>query len=98
MRALAIVSMAGGVSGAALLAPARGAALTVTKIADTSTAIPGGSGNFTSFDPRPAAFGLYPATFVASGEGGQLGMYAWNGGTSLLKVADTSSAIPSGSG
>lgn len=65
-----------------------------TKIADTNTAIPNGSGNFTSFD-RPS---ILNGVVAFNGNGNsQSGIYSSSGGT-LSTVADLSTAIPSGTG
>lgn len=66
-----------------------------TKVADTDTTIPGGAGSFTTFDV-PSLDGGYVA-FKGQGSDSQDGVYTYIG-TSLAKVADTSTAIPSGSG
>ncbi|NIA07447.1 MAG: PEP-CTERM sorting domain-containing protein [Actinobacteria bacterium] len=79
-----------------LVAPglAEAATWTFTKVVDTSTAIPGGGGNFTdfyapSFDAGDVAF---------NGDGvSKSGIYTYIGG-SLATVSDTSSPIPGGTG
>ena len=69
------------------------------KIADTATAIPGGSGTFTAFTGNPSLSGDSVA-FLGSGLGGQQGVY----GASVsavgppIKIADTNTAIPGGTG
>jgi sugar lactone lactonase YvrE len=75
------------------------------RIADTFTAIPGGTGNFTSFvpgnpiAPNPSISGNKVA-FFAAGSDGQQGIYA--GDFSVqgppIKIADTATAIPGGTG
>ncbi len=77
------------------------------KIADTATAIPGGTGNFTAFgadqshpiDPVMSGDRL---AFVGSGSDGQHGVYTVGVNAppqaGLVRLADTLSAIPSGSG
>lgn len=61
-----------------LSAPVRSnAGLTFVDVADTSTAIPGGSGKFTGFG-IPAIIGSYIA-FDGTGSGGQQGIYSWSG-------------------
>jgi hypothetical protein len=66
------------------------------KIADTATAIPSGSGNFTAFPQHPTMSGDNVA-FLGTGAIGQQGVYrAVNGPP--IKVADTTTAIPSGTG
>ena len=71
------------------------------RVADTSTAIPGGSGNFTGFTrpgipPNPIISGDN-AVFYGAGSGGQQGVYARING-SLRRIADTTTAIPGGTG
>jgi hypothetical protein len=70
-------------------------------VADTSTAIPGGSGNFTGFTrpgipPNPIISGDN-VVFYGAGSGGQQGVYARING-SLTRIADTTTAIPGGTG
>ena len=71
-------------------------------LADSTTAIPGGTGSFTSFSPSPAlppnpciSFGN--VAFFGAGSGGQQGIYAVLAGT-LTKIADLNTAIPNGTG
>lgn len=65
------------------------------KIADTTTAIPGGSGNFTAFSAAPSLSGDN-VVFAGTGAGAQSGVY----GTSLgaisppFKIADTTTTMP----
>ena len=77
------------------------------KIVDTSTAIPDGSGNFTAFGsdqshPVDPVMNGDRLAFVGSGAGGQSGVYTL--GVSAppqagpVRLADTSSPMPSGSG
>jgi hypothetical protein len=75
------------------LAPAQ---FVLTKVADTNTAIPNGSGNFTGFTP------LYgPATsqgsvaFYGTGVGGQNGYYIQTNGV-LFRAVDTNTPAPGG--
>jgi len=73
------------------------------RIADTATAIPGGTGNFTSFfptDPHAPAIGSTSVAFFGAGSGGQQGIYGASVTTQdpPIKVADTATAIPGGSG
>lgn len=63
-------------------------------VADTSTAIPGGSGNFDSFGTASLSGGN--VAFRGGGVG-QLGIYATAGG-SLLTIADLATSIPGGTG
>src|SRR5204863_9561432 len=72
------------------------------RLADTTTAIPGGNGNFTSFPGGPAIDGSEVA-FIGNGSGAQQGLYTVavlsppQAGP-LLRLADTTTAIPSGNG
>ncbi|GJM15644.1 MAG: hypothetical protein DHS20C13_09710 [Thermodesulfobacteriota bacterium] len=68
---------------------------TLGLVANTSTPIPGGSGNFTSFF-NPVSLGGIVA-FRGSGSGGQTGIYALIGGI-LVSVVDSNTPIPGGSG
>lgn len=72
------------------------------RIADLNTAIPGGAGNFTAFTlgtesspPSVAANGA--VAFFGAGGNGQQGIYA-QVNSSLVRVADTGTAIPAGTG
>jgi hypothetical protein len=76
------------------------------RIADKSTAIPGGTGNFTSFIPQepvapnPSISGNKVA-FFGAGSGGQQGVYVRNYVAipqEPIKIADTTTAIPGGTG
>ena len=73
------------------------------RIVDTATAIPGGSGNFTSFVPgnpvAPAVDGTSVA-FFGAGSGGQQGIYSASVTVpgNPVKIADTAMAIPDGTG
>ncbi len=68
---------------------------TFTKIADTNTPIPDGSGNFTGIG-NPAISGG-TVGFLGSGSGSQQGIYTGTGGT-VAKIADTNTLTPNGSG
>ncbi len=92
-----------GIYTVAVLAPPQVAP--PLRVADTATAIPGGTGNFTAFGsdqahPVDPALNGDRLAFVGSGSGGQQGIY----GASVsvigppFKVADTATAIPGGSG
>lgn len=75
-------------------AEARGG-VTFRRVADTSTAIPGGSGSFTGFGVnfnQPSISGSNVA-FLGTGAGGQQGIYA-DLGSGVQRVADTTTAIP----
>jgi hypothetical protein len=73
------------------------------KIADLNTAIPGGAGNFTSFGldlahpPSPCISGNNVA-FMASGLGGQQGIYVAFPPGPPSRIADLNTAIPGGEG
>ena len=72
------------------------------KVADTATAIPGGSGNFVAFPAGPALSGSELA-FIGNGSAAQQGLYtvavlAPPQVGSPLRIADTTTAIPGGSG
>jgi hypothetical protein len=75
----------------------------LARVADTNTAIPGGSGNFITFSPPSPITPPNPiisgdnVAFFGSGSGNQQGVYAKISG-SLTKVADTNTAIPGGIG
>jgi hypothetical protein len=66
-----------------------------TRVADLTTAIPGGSGNFTSFTTTVSLDGTDVA-FTGVGSSSQTGVYSTVGG--FHAVANTSTLIPSGSG
>ncbi len=69
----------------------------LTKVADTNTAIPNGTGNFATFN----AAGYGPETsqgsvaFYATGPNGQKGYYSQVGGV-LGRIADTNTSAPGG--
>ena len=76
---------------------------TLIRVADTTTAIPNGSGVFTAFfpgapivPPDPSISGNNVA-FFGIGSGGQQGIYAMMH-SGLAKVADTGTTIPGGTG
>lgn len=71
------------------------AAITITKIADTNTAIPNGSGNFTGFGA--VSLDGQDVAFRGLGGSGQDGEYLFDQGV-LNRIADTSIAIPNGVG
>jgi cysteine-rich repeat protein len=70
--------------------------ITFRKVVDTNTPIPGGTGSFTQLDREPSIRGGDVA-FRGAGEAGQIGVYTEVAGL-LGVVADTSTAIPGGSG
>ena len=61
--------------------------VTFVDVADSSTPIPGGTGNFSTFG-LASINGNYIA-FDATGSGGQDGIYVWNQATGLQRVTDT---------
>jgi hypothetical protein len=71
-------------------------------IADRNTAIPDGTGNFAGFRPTdpysPVAISGDNVVFYGVGDSGQEGLYLSRPSSSLLKVADRSTAIPAGTG
>jgi hypothetical protein len=80
----------------ALLIAAPAWAGSFTTIADTTTAIPGGSGNFTSFSPGPA-IDAGNVAFTAFGSNGQNGVYLTQPG-GVATLADTNTKIPADNG
>ena len=95
-----------GLYGGSLL----GAASSPFRIADTTTAVPSGTGTFASFDTVSlAAFPQEPvlpqeplrAAFVATGTGGAQGVYGATldpNAPAPFRIADTTTAVPSGTG
>jgi hypothetical protein len=78
--------------------------ISFSTIVDMTTAIPDGSGNFTGFTPPDPIVPLGPAiseagnvAFAGHGADGQVGIYLRPEGPPS-KVADLSTAIPSGTG
>ena len=71
--------------------PAHAQQITFTKVVDTNTPIPGGTGNFTQLGNRPSIDGNDVA-FTASGSG-QNGIYTFIDG-SLALVVDRNSQVP----
>lgn len=73
----------------------------LVKMADTNTAIPSGTGNFTGFGlsgiPIEPCVSGDNVTFFGTGSSSQRGIYAQLGGT-LLRIADLNTAIPHGTG
>ncbi|NQU12468.1 hypothetical protein HQ590_16860 [bacterium] len=69
-----------------------------TKIADYDTAIPGGTGNFTSFGELSAALSGSTVAFRGSVSGEQNGIYTGTGSGALAVVADLNSGVPGGTG
>jgi hypothetical protein len=90
-----IVAFNGGTSGGATQGVYIGSGGPLSRIADTSTPIPGGSGNFTGFLSPSISGGT--VAFAGFGSGTQGGVYTGAGGP-LTRIADTSTPIPGGSG
>lgn len=63
----------------------------LVRIADTSTAIPDGTGNFTSFTTSYVDGTNY--AFIGPGSASQQGIYVSNG-TTVTRIADKTSAVP----
>ena len=77
-----------------LLSQAHAVTFTFTKVVDTATPIPGGTGTFTSLGP----FSLDQGNVALRGVGAQQeGIYLYDGGT-LTNLVDTGAAIPDGVG
>jgi hypothetical protein len=71
----------------------------LVRVADTGTAVPNGTGNFTDFQDFSIATSGPTVVFGGRGTSGQQGVYAGpTAGGPLTIVANTSSAIPSGTG
>lgn len=73
------------------------------RVADTATAIPGGSGDFTAFGsdqvhPIDPALSADRLAFVGSGSGGQQGVYVMAVGSPISRVTATATPIPGSSG
>lgn len=68
---------------------------TFTRIADTDTPIPSGSGNFTTL--RDPALDDGNVVFLGNGADEQRGVYAFFNG-SLQRISDQSTAVPGGTG
>src|SRR5450432_943712 len=68
-----------------------------TTIADTTTAIPNGSGNFISYPPDPCISGGDVA-FVGNGSNSQTGIYLSQPAAALAALANTNTKIPAGNG
>jgi hypothetical protein len=83
-----------GVLALGLIAAEARAGWQFTRVADTSTAAPGGTGAFTSFTDPSLNNGYL--VFAASSAGGRQGIYELAPGGSLSLVADTSTAAPRG--
>ena len=66
-------------------------------VSDTATPIPGGTGTFLNFLGAPS-LSAGNVAFVATGAGGQAGVYVLYPPGPAMPVADTSTAIPGGVG
>src|SRR5437660_4394461 len=90
----AVALLALGLGGAARAATL---AVSISLAADTTTAIPGGSGTFVGFSPNGVppnpciSFGN--VAFYGAGSGGEQGIYALLGGA-LTRIADLNTAVP----
>jgi hypothetical protein len=71
--------------------------VTFTQVADSSTAIPDGTGTFTNLPYSPAIDGGNVSVY-ATGVGGQQGLYRFTPNPPPIKVADLNTAIPGGAG
>jgi hypothetical protein len=69
--------------------------ITFMRIADTSTPVPGGSGNFQQLWPASVQDGNI--LFQGAGSAGQQGIYRYDAG-GITRLVDTSTPIPNGSG
>jgi hypothetical protein len=90
----ATVAFRGSGSSSIGIYTATGGALTT--IADTNTAIPGFTGNFTNLGISPSLSGSTLA-FFGRGSPSFVGVYTGSGGA-ITAVADTNTAVPGGSG
>ena len=89
-----------GLVPAGLCGTVQATSFTFSKVADTSTPIPGGQGNFTEFSsdhPYGYAFDAGKVAFVGRGASGQAGVYVGVPGQVTL-VADKNTPMPSGPG
>lgn len=75
--------------------PATALEVSFATIADENTPIPRGFGNFTRFDQVAIDGGV--VAFVGFGEGGQEGLYLFDG-SQLSMVADRNTPVPGGTG
>ena len=81
----------------ATVATGQALATSFTQTADTATAIPAGTGFFTTFPAAPS-ISLGNVSFLGAGAGGQQGVYAGVPGHPVMPVADFNTAIPLGVG
>lgn len=88
-------TLAAVVVGLILPSAASAAPFSFTKIADTNSLIPNGTGTFEGL--REGAVHDGQVAFFGFGSSGQLGVYKSSGGT-LSRVADANTGIPGGSG
>jgi hypothetical protein len=69
---------------------------TITPVATNLTTAPGGTGAFTSFGITPAVSGSAVGIYGVSP--GRAGIYEWTQAGGLTRVADTTTAVPGGTG
>jgi hypothetical protein len=69
---------------------------TITPVATSLTTPPGGTGAFTSFGAAPAVSGSTVGFYGVSP--GRAGVYEWTQAGGVIKVADTATAVPGGTG
>jgi len=72
----------------------------VTEVASTGTAVPGGTGVFTAFPHSPAMSATRTA-FLGLGSAGEAGVYSWDRAIPpdpVQPIADLTTAIPGGAG
>jgi hypothetical protein len=70
-----------------------------SKVADTATPIPGGTGNFVAFQPAdPMRIYNGAVAFIGEGAAGQAGVYLKASADFFVKVADTNTPVPGGTG
>ncbi|MCB1207018.1 MAG: hypothetical protein KDN18_22385 [Verrucomicrobiae bacterium] len=70
---------------------------TFTKVADTSTAVPQGSGLFTAFSNMVSTDSSGDVAFSENNGGADDGIYLWSAGT-ITRIAGTDTAVPAGMG
>jgi hypothetical protein len=81
----------------AAIAPLAEQTTPFTKVADTATPIPGGTGNFAGFSNMISVDAGDKVGFYANDDNTDAGIYLWTAGVITL-VADTDTAIPEGTG
>ncbi len=70
---------------------------TLGRVADLTTPIPGGSGNFTGFGGATVLMDGTHIAFLGFGSSGQQGLYLFDGST-ISRIVDANTAIPGGTG